>query len=98
MNPTNQLLNQVFNDPKTGFVGAEKLLKRAKLQNPKITLNQVKEFLRQNEVHQVFQKPKSTKIVPRIHEIAECSSLIVRRVIMINKPLQNHCICTLLNL
>jgi hypothetical protein len=67
MNSTNQLLSKLFNDPKTGFVGAEKLLKRAKLQNSKITLNQVKEYLMQNEVHQVFQKPKTSKIVPRIH-------------------------------
>ena len=67
MNPTYQLLGNLFNDPKTGFVGAEKLLKRAKLQNPRITLNQVKEFLKQNEVHQVFQKPKTTKTLPRIH-------------------------------
>jgi hypothetical protein len=54
-------------NPKTGLVGAEKLLKRAKLQNSKITLSQVKEFLKQNEVHQVFQKPTNTKVVPRIH-------------------------------
>ena len=40
-----QLLNKLFNDPKTGFVGADKLLRRAKEQNPKITMKQVKEFL-----------------------------------------------------
>jgi hypothetical protein len=31
MNSTKELLTILFNDPKTGFVGAEKLLKRAKL-------------------------------------------------------------------
>jgi hypothetical protein len=67
MNTTDQFLSKLFNDLKTGFVGAEKILKRAKLQDPKITLNQVKEFLKQNEVHQVFQKPMNMKVVPRIH-------------------------------
>ncbi len=38
----NQLLNNIFNDPKTGFIGAEKLLRRAKLINPNITMKQVK--------------------------------------------------------
>ena len=60
MNSTNHLLSNLFNDPKTGFVGAEKLLKRAKLQNSKITLNQVKEFLKHNDIHQVFQKTTNT--------------------------------------
>jgi hypothetical protein len=91
MNPTNQLLSQLFNDPKTGFVGAEKLLKRAKLQNPKITLNQVKEFLKLNEVHQVFQKPKTTKIVPRIHESQYLTSMNTNRWIdYIDDFIQNY--------
>ena len=55
-----QLLNKLFNDPKTGFVGADKLLKRAKEQNPKITMKQVNEFLAQNPVSQVLQKPKNS--------------------------------------
>jgi hypothetical protein len=62
-----QLLNKLFNDPKTGFVGAEKLLRRAKQHNPKITLKQVKEFLAQNPIHQVFQKPVRSNQIPRIH-------------------------------
>ena len=62
-----QLLSKLFNDPKTGFVGADKLLRRAKQYNPKITLNKVKEFLVNNPIHQVFQKPTLTKIIPRIH-------------------------------
>ena len=62
-----QLLNKLFNDPKTGFVGADKLLRRAKEQNPKITMKQVKEFLAQNPINQVFQKPKNSKSVPKIH-------------------------------
>ena len=51
------LLNTIFNDPKTDYVGADKLLRRAKEHNPKITLKQVKEFLSCNTIHQVFQKP-----------------------------------------
>ena len=61
------LLNKLFNDPKTGFTGADKLLRRAKEHNPKITLKQVKEFLLHNPIHQVFQKPSAQKQTPRIH-------------------------------
>ena len=38
------ITKQAFNDPKTGFVGADKFLRRAKEQNPKITMKQVKEL------------------------------------------------------
>jgi hypothetical protein len=62
-----RLLNQLFNDPKTGFVGAEKLLRRAKVINSKNTMKQVKEFLSQNAINQVFQKPKNGKLTPKIH-------------------------------
>ena len=61
------LLNKLFNDPKTGFTGADKLLRRAKEYNPKITLRQVREFLLHNPIHQVFQKPSAQKQTPRIH-------------------------------
>ena len=68
MNISNDaLLSKLFNDPKTGFVGADKLLRRAKQTNPKITLKVVKEFLKQNSIHQVFQKPTPIKQTPRIH-------------------------------
>ena len=64
---TTQLLHKLFNDFKTGFTGADKLLRRAKDSNPKITLKQVKEFLSLNPIHQVFQKPSLQKQTPRIH-------------------------------
>ena len=46
---TTLLLNKLFNDPKTGFTGADKFLK------------QVKVFLSLNPIHQVFQKPTLQK-------------------------------------
>ncbi len=67
MSTTTDLLSKLFNDPKTGFVGAEKLLRRAKQYNTKITLAQVKEFLKDNSIHQVFQKPAKVNTAPRIH-------------------------------
>jgi hypothetical protein len=67
MSSTTDLLSKLFNDPKTGFVGAEKLLRRAKQYNPKITLAQVKEFLKDNSIHQVFQKPTKENTARRIH-------------------------------
>lgn len=67
MSSTTDLLSKLFNDPKTGFVGAEKLLRRAKQYNPKIALAQMKEFLKDNSIHQVFQKPTKVNSAPRIH-------------------------------
>ena len=61
------LLSTLSNDPKTGFVGADKLLRRAKQQDPKITMKQVKQFLSENPISQVFQKPKNPKSTPKIH-------------------------------
>jgi hypothetical protein len=57
----------LYNDPKTGFVGAEKLIQRAKQYNPKITMKEVKIFLEENPINQVFQKPSTSKHLPRIH-------------------------------
>jgi hypothetical protein len=42
-------------------------LRRAKELNPKITIKQVKEFLAQNPINQIFQKPKNSKSTPKIH-------------------------------
>jgi hypothetical protein len=64
---TDELLNKLFNDPKTGFVGADKLLRRAKKTDKRITMKQVKDFLKKNAIHQVFPKPKQTKTEPKIH-------------------------------
>ncbi len=65
----NDLLNKnnIFNDPKTGFIGAEKVLRRSKLINPNITMKQVKAFLNDNPINQVFQKPSKSNVMPRIH-------------------------------
>ena len=57
----NELLDSLFNDPKTGFVGAEKLFRRAKQHNSKITMRQVKAFLEDIPINQVFQKPSTSK-------------------------------------
>ena len=54
MSTATDLLSKLFNDPKTGFVEANQLLRRAKQYNPKITLAQVKDFLAHNSIHQVF--------------------------------------------
>ena len=67
MDNSTELLSKLFNDPKTGFVGADKLLRRAKQYNKNITLAQVKDFLSHNSIHQVFQKPTKSKAGPRIH-------------------------------
>ena len=61
------ITKQAAQRSKTGLVGADKLLRRAKEQNPKITMKQVNEFLVQNPINHVFQKPKNSKSTPKIH-------------------------------
>jgi hypothetical protein len=62
-----KLLDKLFNDPKTGFVGEEKLFRRAKVYDPTITRKQIKHFLKENEIHQLFRKPQKKKQNPKIH-------------------------------
>ena len=62
-----RLLDKIFNDPKTGFVGEEKLLHRARVYNPNITRKEVKQYLKENEVHQLFCKPQKVPRKPKIH-------------------------------
>lgn len=64
---SSKLLDKLFNDPKTGFVGEEKLLRRTKVYDPSITRKMVKQFLKENEVHQLFRKPQKGKGNPKIH-------------------------------
>ena len=58
---TNQLLDQLFNDPKTGFVGADKLLRRATEQNPQISMKHVKDFLSKSSKPSVSKAKKVKK-------------------------------------
>jgi len=62
-----ELLDKLFNDPKTGLVGEDKLFRRAKALDSAITRKVVKQYLKENEIHQVFQKPKQTIPNPKIH-------------------------------
>ena len=64
---SSKLLDKLFNDPKTGFVGEEKLFRRAKVYDPSITRKQVKQYLKENSVHQLFCKPKKSKVSPKLH-------------------------------
>jgi Integrase core domain len=62
-----RLLNKIFNDPKTGFVGEEKLFHRSRVYDPNITRKEVKQFLKENEIHQLFRKPQKVPQKPKIH-------------------------------
>jgi hypothetical protein len=48
------LLTQLYYDPSTGLIGAQKLYKRAKEMMPEITLKTVKEFVSKQKLSQVF--------------------------------------------
>ncbi len=64
---SSKTLDKIFNDPKRGFVGEEKLYRRAHCIDPNITRKMVKEYLKANEVHQLFSKPKKQAKHPKIH-------------------------------
>ena len=57
-----QLLQDLFNDPEEGFVGQRKLYLKAKAINPKITIKDVKEFFKRNEVAQVHTIKKTETV------------------------------------
>ena len=64
---SSKLLDKLFNDPKTGFVGEEKLFHRARVYDPDITRKEVKQYLKENEIHQLFRKPQKVPQNPKLH-------------------------------
>ena len=68
----NDLLKELYYNPKSGFVGANKLYTKAKASDKKITLKQVNEFLSQQSTAQITKQVKHNKnyntiISPSIH-------------------------------
>ena len=64
---SSKLLDKLFNDPKTGFVGEEKLFYRARVYDPEIKRKEVKQYLKENEIHQLFRKAQKVPQTPKIH-------------------------------
>lgn len=59
MSQTQQdLLKSIYYDPKQGLRGIQSLYRAAKNKDTSITLNQVKDYIKKQEVHQVFSQPK----------------------------------------
>lgn len=58
-----ELLQKLYYDPQTGFQGLDKLYKKAKLIDSKITKKKVKEWLDQQETQQITTQQKKTKRV-----------------------------------
>ena len=56
-----KLLEELYYNPLTGFQGINKLYKKAKELNKKITLKFVKEWLEQQETQQITKEEKKTK-------------------------------------
>ena len=68
----NKLLKEIYYNPSSGFIGENKLYKRAKEKDNKITLKNVKEFLKQQATAQITKEVKRNKnyntiISPSIH-------------------------------
>jgi transposase InsO family protein len=67
-----ELLDKLYNDELTGFQSADKLYKKAKKIDSKITLKQVREYLSNNATAQITKEVKRTKtfnsiISPSVH-------------------------------
>jgi hypothetical protein len=56
-----ELLNKLYNDPTTGFIGIRKLYAKAKLQDPTITYAKVRDFIKSNETAQVHSRVQKKK-------------------------------------
>jgi transposase InsO family protein len=57
----NELLNELYYNPTSGFQGLDKLYKKAKAMDKKITKKFVKEWLDEQEKQQITQQEKKTK-------------------------------------
>jgi transposase InsO family protein len=56
-----ELLNKLYYDPSTGFQGLDKLYRKAKLVDPKVTKKRVKEWLDEQATQQITSAQKKTK-------------------------------------
>jgi alpha-amylase/alpha-mannosidase (GH57 family) len=53
-----QLLHNLYYDPETGYSSADKLYRKAKQQDPKITMKIVKEFINTQSTAQITKQVK----------------------------------------
>ena len=58
-----EILNKYYYDKQTGFISAPRLHKKLKEDGHKITLKQVSEFIKAQEVNEVFEKADDTDIL-----------------------------------
>lgn len=61
------IIRQVYYDPKTGFTSLNKFYRTVKEKNPRITLQQVKSFLDKQETYQVNREDKKPKTFTSIY-------------------------------
>ena len=59
-----ETLKRIYYDPEKGFCGADKLLKRAREEDQTIRMKDVKLFLKDQELNQVFQKSRELLSYP----------------------------------
>lgn len=60
------VLNQIYSSPSTGFVGRDKLYHRVKQQYYNITEKDVSNYLNKSKIHQIHHKPPQYSIVKPI--------------------------------
>ena len=56
-----EILTNLYYNPLTGFQGLDKLYKKAKAIDTKITKQKVKDWLKEQETEQITKQEKSTK-------------------------------------
>ena len=63
------LLKKLYNDPKTGFIGSDKLYKKAKAIDQNITLKRVKEWYSRQEDTQRYSNQNKKYLNLKLHQI-----------------------------
>ncbi|GMF36643.1 unnamed protein product [Phytophthora lilii] len=66
-----ELLHQLYHDPKTGYVGAQALYQKAKELNPKITMKIVKVGMISRLIFNDFRSKRSISMLSRLHHVVQ---------------------------
>jgi hypothetical protein len=61
------VIDKIYKNPDTGFISANKLYEKVKKEDPKITLNQVKEYLKNSTTQQLHTKKKKSQNEAQIY-------------------------------
>ena len=81
---TDQILNEIFNNPKSGYPNATQLYKKAKEKLPSITNKEVKEFYNKQSINQIF-KPNIKPNFEKIRSVYDAVGTLQADLLDVNK-------------